>query len=122
MYQADFISDMEVNTFFHMLANPLKETTNFYIISTDLIQLKWHYQNNFQPKDNKTNIYLTILLLVGPDDTDSVVYVGQPAEYDLQLGDYLEDLTNELDEVNYIPEFVREGSNNYAYDRILGSL
>jgi hypothetical protein len=50
-------------------------------------------------------------------DTDSIIYVSKPGEYDPPLGDYLGEFTNEIDakEGNYIDEFVSAGPKNYAY-------
>ena len=50
-------------------------------------------------------------------DTDSMIYVAKEGEYDPPLGDYLGELTSEIDpkEGNYIDEFVSAGPKNYAY-------
>jgi hypothetical protein len=52
-------------------------------------------------------------------DTDSVVYVQNSAEPSkVAIGDYLGDLTNELEEYgpnSYIDEFVSGGPKNYAF-------
>ena len=47
-------------------------------------------------------------------DTDSVIYVHKPGEPDPPLGNYLGDLTDELDG-DYITSFVSGGPKNYAY-------
>ncbi|XP_053373006.1 uncharacterized protein LOC128546475 [Mercenaria mercenaria] len=47
--------------------------------------------------------------------TDSVIYVSRPGQYDPPLGDYLGELTDELDGGEYIVEFVSGGPKNYAY-------
>ena len=39
-------------------------------------------------------------------DTDSVIYTWKPGQTKIPLGDYLGDMTNELDEGDYIVEFV----------------
>jgi hypothetical protein len=48
-------------------------------------------------------------------DTDSVIYTQKEGESKLELGDYLGDLTNELDTDRYIVEFVSGGPKNYAF-------
>ena len=48
-------------------------------------------------------------------DTDSVIYIHQPGKPDPPLGDYLGDLTDELDPGDYITTFVSGGPKNYAY-------
>lgn len=47
-------------------------------------------------------------------DTDSVIYVDD-GTVDLQLGPYLGDLTNELEDGEWIIEFVSTGPKSYAY-------
>ena len=47
-------------------------------------------------------------------DTDSVVYVHEPGKPDPPLGDYLGDLTDELNG-GYITTFLSGGPKNYAY-------
>ena len=48
-------------------------------------------------------------------DTDSVIYCWKPGETDISLGDFLGDMTNELDDGDYITEFVSGGPKNYGY-------
>ena len=48
-------------------------------------------------------------------DTDSVIYSAKPGERKLPLGNYLGELTNELDADDYITEFVSSGPKAYAY-------
>ena len=90
------------------------------------------YKQDCQPEDNKTNIYLATfttcwarlkLYSVLEDlnrrvlyyDTDSVIYLSRPGEYDPPLGDYLGELTDELKTGEHIVEFVSGGPKNYAY-------
>lgn len=49
-------------------------------------------------------------------DTDSVIYSCKPGQPTIELGDYLGDMTNELDsDEDYIEEFVSGGPKNYGY-------
>jgi hypothetical protein len=51
-------------------------------------------------------------------DTDSIIYSSKKNdEYHPILGDYLGELTNEIDKTdgNYIEEFISAGPKNYAY-------
>ena len=93
-----------------------------------------HYTNTeeFAEQDNKTNIviaafttaYARLKLYDLLDllqervlyyDTDSVIYVHEPGKPDPPLGDYLGDLTDELDPGDYITTFISGGPKNYAY-------
>ena len=51
-------------------------------------------------------------------DTDSVVFLedtNDPDQHQPILGDYLGEFTNELDDDDYIGEFVSAGPKNYGY-------
>ena len=50
-------------------------------------------------------------------DTDSIIFVSKPGDYEPHLADYLGEFTNELKpkDGNYIREFVSAGPKNYAY-------
>lgn len=48
-------------------------------------------------------------------DTDSIIYVHRKNLYCPKLGNFLGQLTNELDEGDYIKSFVSGGPKNYAY-------
>jgi len=47
--------------------------------------------------------------------TDSVLYVEEEGQPSPVLGDYLGDFTSELDDDDYIEEFVAGGPKNYGY-------
>ena len=53
-------------------------------------------------------------------DTDSIIYISRPNSYTPVLGNYLGDLTNELEKGDYIEEFVSAGPKNYGYKTIMG--
>ena len=48
-------------------------------------------------------------------DTDSVIYTAKPDDPDIPLGDYLGEMTNELDDGDSITEFTSTGPKNYGY-------
>ena len=48
-------------------------------------------------------------------DTDSVIFTSQPNEWMPPLGDYLGELTSELDDDDHIATFVSGGPKKYAY-------
>ena len=132
MRQTEFFHESEVDAFFQVLSDPTKDVQNFHIVADDTIQLEWIYKKDCQPEDNKTNIYLATfttcwarLKLYGVlekidrnvlyYDTDWVIYVSRPGEYDPPLGDYLGELTDELETEEHIVEFVSGEPKNYAY-------
>ena len=48
-------------------------------------------------------------------DTDSVIYVSREGEWEPEIGDFLGQLTNELEADNHIVSFVSGGPKNYGY-------
>ncbi|KAG5889398.1 hypothetical protein JTB14_018272 [Gonioctena quinquepunctata] len=51
-------------------------------------------------------------------DTDSVIYVSRPGEFDIPTGEFVGDMTDELEKEvlnSYITEFVSGGPKNYSY-------
>ena len=131
MRQTEFFHEMEANLFFQLFSDPMKQPLNFHILTNDMIQIEWVYKQDCQPEDNKTNIYLATFttcwarlklysVLEKLDkrvlyyDTDSVIYVSRPGQYD-HLGDYLGELTDELEAGEHIIEFVSCGPKNYGY-------
>ena len=48
-------------------------------------------------------------------DTDSVIYRQLPGQPTIPIGDFLGDMTNELDGEDHIVEFVSGGAKNYGY-------
>jgi len=55
-------------------------------------------------------------------DTDSIVYSHKPGQANIPLGDYLGDMTNELDAEDYIVDFTSAGPKNYGYKTKLGKV
>ena len=97
-----------------------------------MIQTEWIYKQDCQPKDNKTNIYLAtfttcwarlklynVLEMLDKRvlyyDADSVMYMSRPGQYDPPLGDYLGELTDELEAGEYIVDLVSGVPKNYGY-------
>ena len=48
-------------------------------------------------------------------DTDSVIFKSESTDWMSALGDYLGELTNELNDDDYITTFVSSGPKNYGY-------
>ena len=112
------------------MTRPLKYQTR--ILSADVIELAYKKIEEDAVKGSKTNIFIAAfttcqarlklyesLEVLGDRvlyyDTDSVIYTWKPGQTEIPLGDYLGDMTNELDEGDYIVEFVSGGAKNYGY-------
>ena len=102
------------------------------MVNDDTVEVHYTNTEEFAEQDNKTNIviaafttaYARLKLYDLLDllqervlyyDTDSVIYVHEPGKPDPPLGDYLGDLTDELDPGDYITTFISGGPKNYAY-------
>ena len=48
-------------------------------------------------------------------DTDSVIYTRRPGQSNIPIGDFLGNMTNELDDGDFITEFTSGGLKNYGY-------
>ena len=103
----------------------------FYLINEDTAEIKYKDRKEQVKPHNFTNNYigvfttaharlklLRLLKKLGKKvlyyDTDSCVYVEDPSTPKIELGDYLGDLTDELDG-DHIIEFVGLGPKSYAY-------
>ncbi|XP_069109808.1 uncharacterized protein [Argopecten irradians] len=138
MPQTSFFHDSETDKFFQCLSDPRKNVKDFHIISDDIIQLTWENGNDTVPENMQTNVFIasftttyarlrlyTECLEKLEDrvlymDTDSVIYVQRRDDQPLPLGDLLGELTSELDEDDYIEEFVSGGPKQYAYKTVKG--
>ena len=95
------------------------------------MQVDWRYARGYLGENATTNVFLAAFttaharlrlyeVLEKLDrkvlyfDTDSVVYVVKEGEEEPPVGDFLGDLTDELDG-KHIVEFVSAGPKNYAY-------
>ena len=102
------------------------------MVNDETVQIQYTNKDEFVEEKNKVNIviaafttaYARLKLYDLLDllqervlyyDTDSVIYVHEPGKPDPPLGDYLGDLTDELDVGDYITTFISGGPKNYAY-------
>ncbi|XP_061170447.1 uncharacterized protein LOC133179772 [Saccostrea echinata] len=128
-----FFYRTDLEEFYHLLTDKTKEVIDFNIETENVAQVHFRaVDSEWAEEDSKTNVFLAtfttawarlklydVLDSLQKDvlyhDTDSVIYVCRPTENEVPLGDYLGELTNELEEGDYIEEFVSGGPKNYAY-------
>ena len=122
----------EPRDFYDLLYSSAVEVCDARLVNDEAVEV--HYRNieEFAEPNNKVNVviaafttaYARLKLYDLLDllqervlyyDTDSVIYVHQPGKPDPPLGNYLGDLTDELDAGDYITSFVSGGPKNYAY-------
>ena len=121
----------EPKELFDLLYSSEFEVTDARLVNDEMVEVHYRNVGEFEEQNNKVNIviaafttaYARLKLYDLLDllqervlyyDTDSVVYVHEPGKPEPPLGDYLGDLTDELDG-DYITTFVSGGPKNYAY-------
>jgi hypothetical protein len=126
-----FIHESEAEKLFQLLADPMKDVTDFHIVAKDVMHVEWLHKTSFSPVDPKSNIFIATFTTcyarlelyalleklqrrVLYFDTDSVILVSKPGFFEPSLGDYLGNLTSEIGD-NYIVEFASTGPKSYAY-------
>jgi len=97
-----------------------------------MVEVHYQYQDKDIPVSPNLNIFVACfttcwarlrlyeaLELLGERvlyyDTDSVIYLEEPGQPNPVLGDYLGEFTSELDDDDYIEEFVSGGPKNYGH-------
>ncbi len=117
--------------YYDLLTSDEFEVSNARIVNDNMIEVQYKSVSEFGEPNNKTNVivaafttaYARLKLYDLLDllqeralyyDTDSVIYVSEPGKPDPPLGNYLGDLTDELNG-DHITMFVSGGPKNYAY-------
>jgi hypothetical protein len=115
------------------ISNPAYDIENFHILGKNALQVEYKHHPDFIPENGQTNIYIAVFTTaharmklydvldnLGRDiiyyDTDSAFYLWRKGQWEPPMGDYLGQLTNELDEGDHITEFVSSGPKSYAYE------
>ena len=122
----------EPRDFYDLLYSSAVEVCDARLVNDETVEVHYRNTEEFAEPNNKVNVviaafttaYARLKLYDLLDllqervlyyDTDSVIYVHQPGKPDPPLGNYLGDLTDELDAGDYITSFVSGGPKNYAY-------
>ena len=118
--------------YFELLTSAGVEVTNVNLVNDEVVEMFYTMKDPFVEASDRTNVVLAAfttaqarikLYKVMRDlgrrvcyyDTDSVVYTVKEGEWEPPLGDHLGELTNELDDNDWIVTFVSAGPKNYAY-------
>ena len=121
----------EPKELFDLLYSSEFEVTDARLVNDETVEVHYRNMGEFEEQNNKVNIviaafttaYARLKLYDLLDqlqeqvlyyDTDSVIYLHEPGKPEPLLGDYLGDLTDELDG-DYITSFMSGGPKNYAY-------
>ena len=121
----------EPKEFFDFLYSPEFEVSDARLVNDETVEVHYCNVGEFAEQNDKVNVviaafttaYARLKLYDLLDllqervlyyDTDSVIYVHEPGKPDPPLGNYLGDLTDELNG-DYITTFISGGPKNYAY-------
>ena len=124
---------------YEIITDPLKEVTGLRIYSEDVMEIVFSAADDECVKNGKTNIFVAAFTTCHARlklykyldamqervlyfDTDSVIYSQQPGQSALPLGDFLGDLTNEVDHDDHIVDFTSGGPKNYGYKTANGKV
>ena len=118
--------------YFELLSSAGVEVTNVNLVNDEVVEMFYTMKDPFVEAAGNTNVVLAAfttaqarikLYKVMRDlgrrvcyyDTDSIIYTVKEGEWEPSLGDHLGELTNELDDNDWIVVFVSAGPKNYAY-------
>ena len=114
------------------LISPVVEVSHLRFCTDDVLEIVYTRHKDDATPSNKVNIFVaafttcwaclklySYLDILGERvlyyDTDSVIYRQLPGQVTIPVGDFLGDMTNELDGEDHIVEFVSGGAKNYGY-------
>ncbi|XP_022798386.1 uncharacterized protein LOC111336541 [Stylophora pistillata] len=106
----------------NLIDDPLEQIQDIRVLSPELVEVVAKHDDQDPDKGRATNVFIAAFtcqarlklyesLEILKDrvlyyDSDSKVYKWKPGETEIALGDYLGDMTNELDEGDHIVEFI----------------
>ncbi|KAG5873201.1 hypothetical protein JTB14_013361 [Gonioctena quinquepunctata] len=121
--------------FFRMMSNPTIYVNTVLPVNEDTLIVNWEYRE--EACDSLPTVNVVIAAFVTAQarlklygyleqlekrvlyyDTDSVIYVSRPGEFAIPTGEFVGDMTDELEKEgldSYITEFVTGGPKNYSY-------
>ena len=114
------------------LVSPVMEVSHLRFCTDDVLEVVYTMSREAATPSNKVNIFVaafttcwarlklySYLDILGDRvlyyDTDSVIYRQLPGQTTIPVGDFLGDMTDELDGDDYIVEFCSGGAKNYGY-------
>ena len=114
------------------LISPVVEVSHLRFCTDDVLEIVYTRHADDATPSNKVNIFIaafttcwarlklySYLDSLGERvlyyDTDSVIYRQLPGQVTIPIGDFLGDMTDELDGDDHIIEFVSGGAKNYGY-------
>ena len=117
---------------FSFVSNSFLDIRQVRISNDDTVEIVYANLKENQPDNGRVNIFIAAFTTCHARlklysyleqlqqrvlyfDTDSVIYSWKPGEPDIPLGDYLGDMTDELEGNDHIVDFTSAGPKNYGY-------
>ena len=117
---------------FALVSNPLYNIHQVRLSNDNTLEVVYANLKENQPDNGRVNIFVAAFTTCHARlklysyleqlqqrvlyfDTDSVIYTTRPGQPCIPLGDYLGEMTNELDGDDFITEFTSAGPKNYGY-------
>jgi len=117
---------------FDLVSNPFNDIRQVRIANDEALEVVHTELKDNQPDNGRINIFVAAFTTCWARlklysyleqlkqqvlyfDTDSVIYSHKPGQADVPLGDYLGEMTNELDDGDFITDFTAAGPKNYGY-------
>ena len=122
-----------------LVTDPLKEVTNVRVYSDEVLEVVFSVADEECVENGKTNLFVAAFTTCHARlklysylhamqqrvlyfDTDSVIYSQERGQSELPIGDFLGDLTNEVDPGDHIVDFTSGGPKNYGYRTMNGKV
>lgn len=135
--KTQFVHDSQAHVLYQQMVNPAVEIVDFQIVNEENLMLSTKRLSEEMCLPSHTNLFLTSFTTCWARlklyelldqlqsrvlywDTDSVIFTSKEGDWDPPVGDFLGELTNELDKGDWITEFVCNGPKNYAYQTHAG--
>ena len=117
---------------FALVSNPFYDIRQVRLSNDDTLEVVHANLKDNQPDNGRVNIFIAAFTTCHARlklysyleelqqrvlyfDTDSVIYTTKPEQPRIPLGDYLGEMTNELNDNDVITEFTSAGPKNYGY-------
>ena len=121
----------KADRYFSLLTSDSQQVTDVSFVNDDMVLIQWMNDENFIEQSGKVNVIIAAYTTAQARlklysyleqldrravyaDTDSVVFLSRPGEWEPPLDCYLGGMTDEVAE-NEIDTFVTGGPKNYAY-------
>ena len=118
--------------YFALLTSAGVEVTNANLVNHEVMEMFYTMKDPFVEASDRTNVVLAafttaqariklyrVMHALGRrvcyNDTDSIIYTVKEGKWEPPFCDHLGELTNELDDNDWIVTFVSAGPKNYAY-------